>query len=166
MKPGDLVAYVDRDGLIHDAVVVSVINDGKNPLNALTLRTLDDGVERSNVQHEGDRPSNSDIRVEHEHISAGHWRAPSDSEKEVFAANATRRAKTAQALAEVDETPLKDEDPADTRRRVAEAKTAITSAKRAQEPALLVDETPWPGEAPATTEKRIAAAEGVLKARE
>jgi hypothetical protein len=166
MRPGDLVAYVDRDGLIHDATVISVINDGNAPYNALTIKTLDDGVERSRVQYDTDRPANLDTRVLSEHISAGHWRPVTDDERRLFQSYADRRAKTAQALAEVDETPKKDEEPADTAKRVAEAKTKITSAKGAQEPPPLVDEAPRPGEAPETTKKRIAASKEVLKGRQ
>jgi hypothetical protein len=164
-KAGDVVAYVDENDLIHDAVVVSVISDGKAPFNALTLRTLDDDVERSNVQHEGDRPDNSDLRVVRGHISAGHWRAPSEKEVPLFAKHAERRAKTRQALAEVDETPKKNEEHSETAKRVADARTKITSAKAAQEPALLVDDVPRAGEAPETTKKRVAAAKEAAKRR-
>jgi hypothetical protein len=164
MKAGELVAYVDRDGLIHDAAVVSVINDGNAPYNALTIRTLDDGVERSRVQYDTDRPDNFDTRVLSEHISAGHWRPVTDDEKKLFEDYADRRAKVAQALAEVDETPKKDEEPSDTRIRIAEEKTKITSAS--PEPPLLVDEAPRSGEAPETTKARIKAAKDVLKSRQ
>lgn len=164
MKPGEIVAYVDGDFLVHDAVVVSVINDGKAPENALTIRSLDDGVEHSNVQYDTDRPDNFDTRVLHEHISAGHWRPATDDEKKTFAEYADRRAKTAQALAEVDETPEKDEKPEDTRVRVAEAKTKITSA--APEPPPFVDEAPRNGEAPETTKARVKAAKEKLKSRQ
>jgi predicted house-cleaning NTP pyrophosphatase (Maf/HAM1 superfamily) len=69
-------------------------------------------------------------------------------------------------LADVDETPKKDEEPEATRIRVAEAKTKITSAKAAQEPPPTVDEAPRAGEAPETTKKRVAAAKAVLKSRQ
>jgi hypothetical protein len=165
-KAGEILAYVDGEGLIHDAVVVSVISDGKNPYNAVTLRSLDDQVEHSNVQYDDDRPDNLDVRVLHGHISAGYWRPLSDTEKPLFAKYAERRAKTAQALAEVDETPKKGEEPAETRKRVADARTKITSAKTAQEPALLIDESPRAGEAPETFKKRIVASKEALKRRE
>lgn len=162
MKPGNIVAFVDAGGFVHDAEVVSVISDGKAATSALTLRTLDDGVVRSNVQHAEDRPSPADIRVLHEHISAGHWREATKDETTRFTGHAKRRADARVALAKVDGTPKKDETPEQTRVRVATERSAILTA--AAEPPVVLDETPWVGETPAQTTKRIADAKAAQAA--
>jgi hypothetical protein len=131
----------------------------------VTLRTLDDDVEHSNVQYDSDRPDNKDDRVVKGHISAGHWRPSSEDETPLFAKSAERRAKTAQAISEVDEAPKKGETEVETRKRVADAKTKITSAKTAAEPPLVVDEAPRAGESADQTKKRVAAAKAAAKER-
>jgi hypothetical protein len=163
MKPRDLVAFVDGGGFVRDAAVVSIISDGKAPLNALTLRTLDDDAEHSNVQHAEDRPASTDERVVKGHISAGHWRAATETEATLFAQHATRRAKAAYALALVNETPREGETPAETKARVDAERTAIIVA--AAEPPFVVDVTPWVGETAAQTELRVAAAQAALQER-
>jgi hypothetical protein len=160
-RPGEVVAFVDHVGLVHDAQVVSVINDGK-PLNALTVRTLDDGVEHSNVQHAEERPLPTDVRVKNGHIDGGHWRLPTDAEKKAFASHADRRAKRDLALANQDTSPKKGESAEETKTRVEAERATIVAG--ALEPALVVDETPWPGESPAQTTDRVAAAKKALAA--